>query len=448
MRNEFGAGAPREDDAGRQTLPIRSGALVRPLDADDAGHDDRDSATPEDLVVMLFRQFLIWKGLEVKFDGTVGYIRDSTAETIEQALAREDITDQWLEDEFLLHPKVKELKITYWDTRRAKGHVVREARRQRKVAILRPLFFDRLGGGASKAASQWRRLARVFEMDSELVIAILQHFIWQVKRKALSLPVEHHLMPIVISPVQGAGKTIFVDRFVGPLCELATGPVSILDVADTRSADIFRYPALKVDDMDQVPPKAFARLKSVITADILRNRVSGSADSQPVYQRSTLIGTANEAVAILVADATGTRRFAGLSFRNGDVSKGGDPEVRQIINSADYALLWKSVDERAATPIKPFLKVLFEHQTAEAQPDVLTWLTNLDVSSDEVSAITNHGNLGSQALYELFCLQTKSRISNKLFTQLVNIYSLDPEVPIGARKRGREVNYFPLKPGW
>jgi hypothetical protein len=43
-------------------------------------------------------------------------------------------------------------------------------------------------------------------MSPFLCIAIFQHFIWQVKQKVLGRAVVFHLMPIVMSSVQGSGN--------------------------------------------------------------------------------------------------------------------------------------------------------------------------------------------------------------------------------------------------
>ena len=52
-----------------------------------------------------------------------------------------------------------------------------------------------------------------------LDIAVVKHFVWQVKRKLIGLPVDHHIMPILFGK-SGGGKSVAIHKLVEPLKEL------------------------------------------------------------------------------------------------------------------------------------------------------------------------------------------------------------------------------------
>ena len=54
---------------------------------------------------------------------------------------------------------------------------------------------------------------------SPLDLAVMRHFIWQVKRKLLGLPVEHHMMPILYGRT-GGGKSVAVHKLLEPVKEV------------------------------------------------------------------------------------------------------------------------------------------------------------------------------------------------------------------------------------
>ncbi|KQT77461.1 hypothetical protein ASG51_22405 [Methylobacterium sp. Leaf465] len=438
--------------------PANPSALDRSQQDGDSGARRARAAAGADALdlITLVRSVLAMLGVTILFDGTIrvglgsqeGYGPNDAAAW----LAR---TPDWgfeqLLDEVMIALRRDGTTLSVGEVKRALSKIVREDQQDRSNFIMRPLLFDPLDDEEQvRARAAWASLVGpVFEGDTALVTAVLQHFVWQVKRKQLERPVEHHLTPIVVSSRQGTGKSTFVRRFVGPLQDLASPPVLLSDLADRRSGDIFRFPATFADDIERLDPRLVPALKSVLTSGALSRRRLGTSIAVKRPQITTVIGTANESVGTMIPDATGHRRFAELAFRNGNVDREGDPEVWLAIEEADYDLLWRSVDGHAPSPILPFLKMLGTVQDAAAPPDILKcWLYKLDPSSDEVEQITVPGprKVGADDLRLLFCAQTGEEISNNRFEARMAVLVGDPQVPFRTKRRVAAGCFYPFKP--
>ena len=332
------------------------------------------------------------------------------------------------------------------DIDRATRQVIRHERHERRNTIIRPLLEPLSEQDQPEAKELWHRLSAIFEMSYGLVIAILQHFVWQVFQKVLGRDVVHHLVPVIVSPVQGSGKTTFVTRFLSPLRELVTGAALLSDFADRRSADIFRFPVVFLDDVEKIPPAMVPVLKSLITAEHIRRRRLGTSMSIGIRQGATPIGTANASIRELIDDDTGHRRFAMLPFRNGNQVKGGDPEVWRIVSSSNFELVWRSVDAFGPSPILSHLEDLALHQGRWAPKDpLLQWLQGLDLKSEVMLRISNRHGVGAQALHNLYVAQTGATISPQRFAEAMQRHCIDPAVPFGGKRKLERGAVYTLK---
>lgn len=404
--------------------------------------------------VQLVRSYMARMGLSILFDGSVQSggrsLQISGADDAEAWIARPfDWSVANIVDHVMLEVRRAGLKLGTSDVARAARQIVREDQRGRLDRIMEPLLFAKLGAAEqAKAQDAWVRLAEAtFDLDAALVVAVLQHFIWQVKRKQLRRTVRHHLMPVIFGPEQGSGKTIFVRRFLSPLEELASDPVLLSDLADRRSGDILRFPAVVVDDVERLEPRQNALLKSLITATDISRRPLRTSAAEKRRQCATLIGTANEPVRVLIADPTGHRRFAELRFRNGAVEKGGDPAVWQAVNETDYGLLWRSVDGFVDhSPIETHLTALAALQNAAAPVDRLReCLVGLDVRSEDVANITDRGSVAAEKLRLLLCALLRTEISANEFSARMAVLVHDPAVPFAPKRREAKGYFYPLK---
>jgi DnaJ domain/Virulence-associated protein E len=412
-----------------------------------------DGAAGEDILdlMRLVRAFLEQNDIEILFDGSVrkrsAPRMAMTQVDVEACLSSEDIDALWLVDEILLSFHAKKIKLKTSEVERALRRVIREDQRQRRNRIVKPLLAGIDPTERARAEEEWRHLASsVFTTEAALAVGVLKHFIWQVKQKLLKRSVKHHLMPVVYSPEQGSGKTTFVLQFLEPLRELAIGPVLLSDFADKRSGDIYRFPALFIDDMERIDPRLVPVLKSLITSEGIRRRRLGTSLSTTIPQLTTLIGTANLGIDELVADETGHRRFATLTFRNGEVANGGGPQVWEAVDRTDYELLWRSVDAFGPCPIEHCLGDLYRLQAASRKSSHLAaWLMSLDLGSDAVRRITTKEGVKAKALWELFREETGSTMSMTGFGMEMARLAADPEMPFDSKVVTMNGTFYPLR---
>jgi hypothetical protein len=349
--------------------------------------------------------------IEVMFNGLMKVrgrpSRVESVEEIKEFLRTEPINEAVFIDRAVIANNVFGFSYSVPQLRAAVREFVRQRKTARKAEVIehlltqiRPLAANEV----EEAAEAWKSLASVFDMDQGLVIASFKHFIWQIFRKQLGLPVDHHLMPLIIG-AQGSGKTRFVETLLAPLKETASAPARTSDVVDKRVIGMLSYVVLWLDDMEQLSSgQGVENFKSFLTAVDQMRRVLGLSIDTTVKQNATLIGTSNRTAADLIPDGTGHRRFVELPFRNGNPARGGDASIWAMINSVPMELLYRSVDARIESPIMPYLEALAAHQKGTLFKSTLeTWLDTLDPNDETIRSITTpHGVQAGelQRLYE------------------------------------------------
>ncbi|RWD98348.1 primase-helicase family protein [Mesorhizobium sp.] len=413
--------------------------VVAPAQED--GEEDQDP-------IAFVEDYLRDNRLEILYDGSVADIaaQSSTAtkKTVSELLAQEAETVSDLIDRMVIFARAGNLPFQKSIISTACRRVVRQAKIARRITVLRPLIEPELSDAEmAKSRAEWARVGALFDLEPSLSVAVIQHFMWQVKRKSLNKDIKHHLMPIVWSSTQGSGKTTFVKGLVGPLRELASFTY-LSDIADTRSEEIFRFPAVVVDDM--APEKGVAILKSRITGEKLTGRRMNTSFTSSYRMRSTFIGTANTTIQELVRDETGSRRFAMLPFRNGSVQKGGSPLIWPIVESLDHQLLWRSVSATGPSPILDVLDQLIRHQ-GQFVPEspVVRWMKGLDFTSEELQEIRYKAGVLGEELRQLFMKQTRESISTQAFSAEILKNCDDPAVPFAKRQKVDKGALYVLK---
>jgi hypothetical protein len=402
--------------------------------------------------VSIVREHMAEHDLEVRFDGEI-VRRDAmasarTAADIQAVLDQEEMTEETLLDDVMLRVRRDKLKLPEADIKRAIRKIKRDDQKARKMVVLQPLYQVLDAVEHVRAEQTWRRfVGTVFDVDVDLGIAVLKKFIWQVKRKALGLPIARHLISVWQSPIQGSGKTTAVLAFLSPLKELRTEPALLSDFVDKRSGDLYRYPVVFLDDMEKIDRSLIPTLNSLVTGEGLVRRVLGTSNLRKRRQMSTLIGTANKPVAEIIQDETGNRRFFTLPFRNGEVGKGGDPLVWLVVNDTDFDLLWRSVDAFGPDPTDPYLDALFAAQeSTRLRSPVEEWLLGLDLKSSEVQAITTTRGVRAGGLFDLYIAQTASDISQRRFGDEIAKLAELSRGPFLAKTPRTDSGYFyPLR---
>ncbi|MBN9603763.1 MAG: hypothetical protein J0G33_12630 [Afipia felis] len=309
---------------------------------------------------------------------------------------------------------------------------------EKLIAQVRPLTVQE----AAQADAAWASLATVFDIDADLVVASLKHFIWQILRKQLGLKIEHHLMPVIIGQ-QGSGKTRFVESFLKPLCEAASAPVRTSDITDKRVIGMLRYLVLWLDDMEQIPAgPQVDNLKNFLTSEAQLRRVLHSSMDVIAKQNATLIGTSNHRITEIVPDETGHRRFVELPFRNGNVARGGDASIWPIINALPMELLFRSVDAHLDSPIVPHLSGLVRHQSNSTFKSPLEkWLDALDRDSPAIRSITTPYGVRAGGLQKLYEAQKGSKIGNAFAEEIESLIARS-RGPFSGKIRDRNRSYY------
>lgn len=414
--------------------------------ADEATLDEADAETFVPIhPISIVRQYFAKCDIRVKFDGSFVVASAATMANdhaeVSAFLARAELTSLDIVDELVLQCKAQGQKVKRSELQSAVRREVRRRQQERYAFVLGHVIVS----DPAQAESEWSKLSNVIKLDKSLSVAILKHFVWQVKRKVLGKPVTHHLMPILFSSMQGTGKSTFAQRFLAPLEELASDPVTLSDFADARSGDIYRYPVVLIDDIDAVTDGQTAVLKSVMTSKKIRRRRLGTSMSMAYLQNATLFGTANQDITKLVDDDTGHRRFAMLPFRNGSIERGGDPSIWKIINEVDYLSLWRSVDPFEDTPIKPHLEALSEHQGIIRPNPLKEWLISLDIRSEALRRIQVQAGVQARDLFDLMCAQTEIEISEAEFGKRLRHLLKDPASPFDRKDRKANGYYYHLR---
>ncbi len=226
--------------------------------------------------------------------------------------------------------------------------------------------------------------------NSSLDIAVMRHFIWQVKRKLKQLPVEHHMMPILFGK-SGGGKSVAVSKLTEPL-KMVTLHASMTIFADQFSRRAFaRNFIIFFDELNGSAEADVNSMKQVITASVIEWRQMRSERVMSAPQNATFIGCSNDTVRDRINDPTSARRFWQVNCA--------DQIDWETINSIDYDALWTSVDETVQSPIHECLEEIKVIQEKEIRyKDVVEqWFEDCC----EVVGFDN-SSLTSSELYESF----------------------------------------------
>ena len=306
---------------------------------------------------------------------------------------------------------------------------------------------------ASRAEAEWKMFISAL-IDTQLVsegyaIAVLQKFIWQVKRKMKGKPVTSHLMP-VFTGHQGNGKTTAVQKFLSLIAGMQR-KVSFGEITDNRNIDMWRSYALFTDEMEKAQKSDVEAIKGVITADTLDRRVLGTSNMVQIKQCGTFIGAANSSVGANIKDSTGLRRFAPLPTlgRPGRSERHVDWD---IINSIDFEALWQSIQITDPDPMTAHEAELDRLQEEEREKDsVELWWDSLEPSSHRLWRDGAECGIRAEELFALFREYEDDNVRSSVKTSLqtwgrrmVRLIKDDPAGPKFTHGRvGGGVRYTP-----
>lgn len=184
-------------------------------------------------------------------------------------------------------------------------------------------------------------------------VLVMKHFIWQIKRKMMDLPVEHHMMP-VLSGLSGSGKSVAIRKMLEPLKELVIEK-QLDAVSDDRQYNVFGdYYVIFFDEMAKAEKTDLDALKKVITASELSARPLYTNKQCVFPNRSTMIGTTNHSLDMILKDYTSARRWYQI--------KSDDHCHWERINSLDYVRVWQAVNPHETCPVISILDDIKDSQ--------------------------------------------------------------------------------------
>jgi hypothetical protein len=240
-------------------------------------------------------------------------------------------------------------------------------------------------------------------------IAVMTHFIWQVKRKLHGMPVEWHIMPILFGPT-GSGKTEAVRALLAPIRELTDCPQDMQVLGDSREGFIFaKYYVVFFDELARADRVDVSALKNKITCDTISYRVLGTNTKVTNPNVATFIGASNHFVDTIIQDPTSARRFWQI-----------ETQARvdwHTVNTLDYVGMWQSVSHEEAAPILPHIDEIRNIQETELRSKgvVEQWLESVGAVWGEKAA--DAPGLMSNGLYQDFILWCEGQRMRSVPTQ-------------------------------
>jgi hypothetical protein len=165
---------------------------------------------------------------------------------------------------------------------------------------------------------------------------VMAHWCWLVKRKAMGLPVIHHIMPVIVGP-QGSGKTMAISKLIGPWEQVRLmADVPMLAEQSTYQS-MSTHAVIMFDELAGVGRVDMNVLKRQISTETNSFRPLYKQEMVTVPQRCSFIGASNTNLDESIFDSTGMRRFYQIV------------SPKQLdwdaINAIDYKALWLGIDE-------------------------------------------------------------------------------------------------------
>jgi hypothetical protein len=243
-------------------------------------------------------------------------------------------------------------------------------------------------------------------------LAVMAHFIWQVKRKLFDLEVTNHVMPVLYGKTN-SGKTTAINQLLSPVDELTYATASLQILEDSRETPIFgKFYIVFFDEMERAEKVSVEALKNKVTSRTNSYRVLGTNQHVTEVNRATFLGASNKTVQDLIYDPTSARRFWQITTL--------DRLDWQTINNINYLEMWRGIDEKAASPITPYIDAVSRVQDTELRAKSLVelWLEERMDTSDH-----GHWMTASKAheLFASWCEGQGIKVSmtyNKLGRQL------------------------------
>ncbi len=226
---------------------------------------------------------------------------------------------------------------------------------------------------------------------------IMAHWLWLVKRNSQSLPVVHHVVPILTSPKQGGGKSTAIKELLRPL-ESSTLELKVPQVVDERSFTLFnKYLVGFLDELAGAEKVEIADFKRNVTSSTIAYRPMKTNAIVKITNLCSFIGASNNQIYEIIKDTTGIRRFFPITSL--------DALDWDAINNLDYLALWRGIDETKERGYYELVKKTVAERQEEMQmkDEVNLFIENYGVLPTGPTEVVN-----GKKLYQEYVFHTKN----------------------------------------
>ena len=219
-------------------------------------------------------------------------------------------------------------------------------------------------------------------------IAVLSHWMWQVKNKMLDRNPSYHIMPIFYGK-QGGGKTVAMTKLIAPINNFRLN-ISLDQMTDDRYfKSMSENYVIVFDEMQGAERSDINALKKQVTIDYNDYRPMGTNDVFKVKQACSFIGATNRPVAEQIVDSSGMRRFWQVDCQ--------DKLDWDTISSIDYDLMWKGIDENRTDGY-----ILSQIDSISAKQEQMVAKDDLTVFMEELGISAGKGTFKDVPTSELY----------------------------------------------
>jgi hypothetical protein len=181
-------------------------------------------------------------------------------------------------------------------------------------------------------------------------VAMLKHWMWQVKRYIHDLTVKSPMFINIYGEAQETGKTQLVKQ-ISRILEDYRIEMSLGDTVDDRKSRawtenfIVIIDELRIGDMNVKELQAFnASLKHLLTSDDIHYRELNTHDFNKEKRKFSPIGSSNKPISKILHDPTGMRRFYEFEVTADSDKMAAYHRVEALIGF-DIKSVWDGIDE-------------------------------------------------------------------------------------------------------
>lgn len=221
----------------------------------------------------------------------------------------------------------------------------------------------------------------IAEDGHDMSLVVMQHFVWQVRRKLLGGVPTDHMCPIFFGLTK-SGKSTELRRFCAPLAEV-TAELTLPQLADERHwVELNRHYIIYLDEMAGSRRADQDVLKGLITKETVAAHVFHSQRRAHLRQNSTLLGSSNTPVVDIIHDETSARRY--WEVRCLPVLRWG------ALEALDKRLLWGSIPGDTASPLDAFPDLKSEiqdlqHYHLRRRPAIEVWAEDKGIQKGDIA---------------------------------------------------------------